>query len=88
MDFQWIELGLQFAVLIGAVLIIRNDNAKLHAKIDELVTTVTDIRLALKDCVTWEELARELGPIRLKGEDHDARLKEIEVTCKNHHKNE
>ena len=68
------------------VWVIKADLTGIRKEMGDMAKTITDIRLALKDCVTWEELARELGPIRVRGEDHEKRIGAIEVTCKQQHK--
>lgn len=83
---QWIQLGLEFVVLFGAVIVIRRDNAKKDEKLTSIEQLVTDIRIGMKDFVTWDELNRQLGPLRNKGEEHEKRLEAIEVRCKMQHK--
>ncbi len=83
---QWIQLGLEFVVLLGAVIVIRKDNAKKDEKLTSIEQLVTDIRIGMKDCVTWDELNRQLGPLRNRGESHEKRLEAIEVRCQMQHK--
>ena len=52
----------------------------------KVVESIHSLELRLASCVTWEELGRELSPLRHKEENHEARIKEIEVTCKNNHR--
>jgi hypothetical protein len=85
---QWLQLALEFVVLFGAVIIIRRDNAKKDEKLSTIEQLVTDIRIGMKDCVTWDELNRQLGPLRNRGESHEKRLEAIEVRCKLQHKGE
>ena len=38
-----------------------------------------------KDCVTWEALDKELGPVRKKAENISDRLLVVETQCKKQH---
>ena len=38
-----------------------------------------------KDCVTWDDLNKELGPIKRKTDAHEVELATLKATCKAEH---
>lgn len=41
---------------------------------------------AVDACVTWDDLGKELGPVKSTVQDHADRLTRVETRCEEHHK--
>jgi len=82
---EWLQIAVQATVLGTAVLIIRNAVARLEAKLETLANVLTGVRHDLKDCVTWDELSRELSPVRASRDDHERRIGVLETKCEARH---
>lgn len=82
---EWLQVAVQVLVLGLAVVIIRNALLEVKAQLKVFGETLTNCRLDIKDCVTWDELARELGPLRDGREDHEKRLGVLETKCEARH---
>jgi len=63
------------AFLIGVLWVsFRGWMGRVNSKLDKM-----------NDCVTWEALDKELGPIKVAITNHGERLVAVETTCKDKH---
>lgn len=87
---EWVRLAAELIVLGIAVGIIKADGRKLRENIEEQGKDLTAIRIAITDCVTWDDLKREFServePWR-KATDQNARdIVAIKAHCQERHK--
>lgn len=72
---QWLMAGQKEAI--------QNVGKKLEKqgeKLEKQSETLTEIKLGLRECITWSDLEKAVGPIEQGHKDHEHRLTVLE-TC-------
>lgn len=90
---EWIAAGLLGSLLTFIAWMIQRSMGRQEREIKGVAsdikdhgTTLTEIKLGLRDCVTWSDLDKEIGPVRKDVKDHDRRLTVMETECRARHK--
>ena len=83
---EMLNVAVTVLVLGVAVWLIKHFLDKFESKLDSIVLTVHALDIKIGKCVTWEDLAAELRPMKAVDNEHERRLSTVEAACHERHR--